>query len=58
MIITIYNKVTNEVFACINTDSDSFIEQGYDIDVRENEPVFTEKNGKLYFNQNGFIVKL
>ena len=57
MIVTIYNQNTNEVFACINTDKDSFIEKGYQFDVRENEPVFVEKNGKLYYDRNRFIVK-
>lgn len=56
MVITIYNEVTNEVFACINTDKDSFIEKGYQFDIKENEPVFVEKNGKLYYDRNRFIV--
>lgn len=57
MIVTIYNQTSKEVFACINTDNnESFIEKGFAVDVKENEPVFIEKNGKLYYDHKRFII--
>lgn len=59
MIITIYNQTSKEVFACINTDNnESFIEKGFAVDVRNTEPAFNEKDGKLLFNENQFIIKI
>jgi hypothetical protein len=59
MIITVYNNNTKEVLACINTDtkSRSIVKKGVIYNVSENEPVFTNKDGKLYLVNNVFIMK-
>lgn len=59
MIITVYNNTTKEVLACINTDTESrsFVKKGVIYSVTENEPVFTNKDGKLYLVNNVFIMK-
>ena len=58
MIITVYNNNTKEVLACINTDTEShsIVKKGVIYNVSENEPVFTNKDGKLYLVDNNLII--
>lgn len=58
--VVVFDKNTKEVLACVPLDGKDCIFRK-DVDARiftETEPVFTETQGKVLFNENAFIINV
>ena len=57
MVITVFDKSTKEVLALIVKDGECVVRNDVDFAIYENnEPVLTEINGKMYYDECKFMV--
>ena len=59
MIVTVFDRITKEVICCIDIDDNGtgFCHENYEIRFQETEPVFTKIGGRIFFEDNKFIMR-
>lgn len=64
MVITIFDKNTKEVMVCLDLDNGTpegdcgFCVDNLAVKFQQTEPVFIEKNCRIYLDENKFFIRL